>query len=290
MRSIEANGKSVDEAIFKGLQELEISIDEAKIEIIQNETKGVFGIGSRPAIVRITEKEEDLFSYDEDMFFPGHDNNEPETDTEEGYPKAADKGEPREARQQRAKSGARNAGKNTRPQRIEKKTEEQPAIDYSLDLAKGNPAALFLSGMLEKMGVKGNVLAAAQEDGIRLRIDSETMGILIGHRGETLDALQYLTSLVVNRSRKEDGFMRVTLDTENYRSKREETLQRLARKIASQVKAAGKPRALEPMNPYERRILHAALQNNPYVSTYSEGVEPNRRVIVAPKQKNDRIE
>jgi spoIIIJ-associated protein len=269
------------------LQQLEISIDQAKIEIIQNETKGVFGIGSRPAIVRITEKEEDFFSYDADMSVSRHDHSESGTDTEEGFSKPAYKGEQRETRPQGEKDGARSAVKNARPQRYEKRAEDKPSINYSLEAAQGNPAAEFLSGMLEKMGVKGAVFAAVSEDGIRLRIDSETMGILIGHRGETLDALQYLTSLVVNRGRKEDGFLRVTLDTENYRSKREETLQRLARKIASQVKATGKPRALEPMNPYERRILHASLQNNPYVSTYSEGVEPNRRVIVAPKQKND---
>ena len=127
------------------------------------------------------------------------------------------------------------------------------AVNYSLEDAKDNPAAKFLEGMLSKMEIESSVLASVQEEEIRLRIDSDTMGILIGHRGETLDALQYLTSLVVNRNRKDEGFIRVTLDPENYRNKREETLQRLARKIASQVKATGKPRALEPMNPYERQ-------------------------------------
>lgn len=284
MRSIEASGKSVDEAIFKGLQQLEISIDEAKIEIIQNETKGVFGIGSRPAIVRLTEREEDLFSYDKEEFAP--ENLEKPADGE--LPMIERKNNGREQnRQPKAKNNERSSGsRNTRPQRYEKRTENTPAVNYSAEAANGNPAAEFLSGMLEKMDVKGEVLAAVSDDGVRLRIDSETMGILIGHRGETLDALQYLTSLVINRGRKEDGFVRVTLDTENYRSKREETLQRLARKIASQVKATGKPRVLEPMNPYERRILHAALQNNPFVSTYSEGTEPNRRVVIAPKQRN----
>ena len=134
------------------------------------------------------------------------------------------------------------------------------------------------------MGVEATLLLAQQEEGIRIRIDSATMGILIGHRGETLDALQYLTSLVVNRNRKEEGYTRVTLDTEDYRDKREETLTRLARKIASQVKASGRARTLEPMNPYERRVLHSALQNNPYVTTHSEGEEPNRRVVITPKR------
>ena len=112
---------------------------------------------------------------------------------------------------------------------------------------------------------------------------STTMGMLIGHRGETLDAMQYLTSLAVNRNRKQDGYTRISIDTEGYREKREETLARLARKIANQVKATGRPRTLEPMNPYERRVLHATLQNNPYVATRSEGEEPNRRVVIFPK-------
>ena len=111
------------------------------------------------------------------------------------------------------------------------------------------------------------------------------MGILIGRRGETLDALQYITSLVTNKNRRESGYRRVTVDTEGYRKKREATLTGLARKVASQVRSSGRAKALEPMNPYERRILHSALQNNPHVSTHSEGEEPNRRVVVTPKRR-----
>ena len=124
-----------------------------------------------------------------------------------------------------------------------------------------------MTELIEKMGISGKVLAAREEDAIRLRIDSDTMGVLIGHRGETLDAIQYLTGLVINRNRKVDGYTRVTINTEDYREKREETLIRLARRVAAQVKSTGRPRTLEAMNPYERRILHSALQNNPYVTT-----------------------
>ena len=140
-----------------------------------------------------------------------------------------------------------------------------------------------MKGLLERMHVDGTVLANVGEEGVRLYIDKSTMGMLIGHRGETLDAMQYLTSLAVNRNRKQDGYTRISIDTEGYREKREETLARLARKIANQVKATGRPRTLEPMNPYERRVLHATLQNNPYVATRSEGEEPNRRVVIFPK-------
>jgi len=105
---------------------------------------------------------------------------------------------------------------------------------------------------------------------------------LIGRRGETLDALQYLVSLVANRNRKEEGYMRVTLDTEGYRSRREETLRRLARRNATRVRQTGRPVSMEPMNPYERRILHSALQGFGGVTTHSEGEEPNRHVVITP--------
>lgn len=148
---------------------------------------------------------------------------------------------------------------------------KEPPVNYTEEAAEGEPAAQFVTELIEKMGISGKVLAAREEDAIRLRIDSDTMGVLIGHRGETLDAIQYLTGLVINRNRKVDGYTRVTINTEDYREKREETLIRLARRVAAQVKSTGRPRTLEAMNPYERRILHSALQNNPYVTTHSRG-------------------
>lgn len=178
----------------------------------------------------------------------------------------------------------------SRPQRQNREEEpapeavKEPPVNYTEEAAEGEPAAQFVTELIEKMGIGGKVLAAREEDAIRLRIDSDTMGVLIGHRGETLDAIQYLTGLVINRNRKVDGYTRVTINTEDYREKREETLIRLARRVAAQVKSTGRPRTLEAMNPYERRILHSALQNNPYVTTHSEGEEPNRRVVVAPKR------
>ena len=121
----------------------------------------------------------------------------------------------------------------------------------------------LLSELLEKMNTPAPVLAANTDNGLRLCINAETMGLLIGRRGETLDAMQYLVSLVANKNRKEDGYLRVTLDTEGYRSRREETLKRLARKNATHVRQTGRPVSMEPMNPYERRVLHSALQDFP---------------------------
>lgn len=269
MRSIESSGKSVDEAIFNGLVELGISIDEVEVEIIQQETKGILGIGAKPAKVRLTEREK------EDIVIPD-------------YMIKSEKKESHRSERSRSDRSRNERNKNNRERRDERPRQPKKEYEYSLEAAEGNLAADFVKGVLERMGIEADVLLATNtENGIRLRIDSESMGrILIGHRGETLDALQYLTSLTVNHANKDEDYIRVTLDTEGYRDKREDTLARLARKVASQVKATGRPREMEPMNPYERRVFHATLQNNPYVTTYSEGEGNDRRVIVAPKENS----
>ncbi|MBR0135554.1 MAG: Jag N-terminal domain-containing protein [Clostridia bacterium] len=318
LKSIRSTGKSVDEAIFKGLQEMEISIDEVSIEIIQTETKGILGIGAKPAIVLLTQRppeEYEIPDYmkrreDRDRNRVRNDRRQdksdrdrrnkervrperkPEAEEKPAEAPAAEEKEPApEAEKPAAPRENRPARQPKRPEKEEAPAEEkEPApekvINYTLEAAEGNPAAEFVQGLIEHMGAEGKVLAARDEDCLRLRIDSEMMGMLIGHRGETLDAMQYLTGLVVNKNRKVEGYTRVTLDTEEYREKREETLRRLARKVAGQVRATGRPRALEPMNPYERRVLHSALQNNPDVTTHSEGEEPNRRVVITPRRRN----
>ena len=124
--------------------------------------------------------------------------------------------------------------------------------------------------------------AKETDDGLLLVIISDTNGLLIGRRGETLDAIQYLVSLFYNKNRKENAYRRVTIDTEGYRARREETLRKLARRNALRVVKTGRSVKMEPMNPYERRILHSSLQNFRGVTTYSEGEEPNRAVIIAP--------
>lgn len=140
-------------------------------------------------------------------------------------------------------------------------------------------AKTFIRDVLNNMGIKAEIRIKEENDVIRINLTGPDMGILIGYRGETLDSFQYLISLVVNKGH-EIEYKRVILDTENYRLRREETLQRLAAKMASRVKNTGKYVRLEPMNPYERRIIHSALQDDPYVQTYSEGDEPYRRVVV----------
>ena len=202
MRSQEATGRTVDEAVEQVLSEWTLPRSAVEIEVLEEAAKGLFGlIGNKPARVRV----------------------------------------------------------------IEKNTPERAAVE-------------FIKEMTSRMNVNAQVTAVEKDGTLAVDIEGDGMGILIGHRGETLNAIQYLTSLVVNKDSKE--YIRVTVDTENYRAKREQTLKELAEKMASKARRTGRRVVLEPMNPYERRILHAALQGNAYVTTRSEGEEPNRRVVI----------
>lgn len=268
MKSGEFSGHSIDEAVFHGLTELGLSIDEVTIETLQTESKGLFGIGAKMACVRLTQREPEEVERKQ---------------AEETVRREEGGREYRRGAAPYREEGRRRSGDARRDDHMDTQEEEIPQYAYDAELAQSHPAGQFLIGLLERMDIQAEVLAAQTEDGIRVRIDSDTKGLLIGRRGETLDALQYLTSLCVNRNNRQDKYLRVTLDTEDYRSKREETLRKLARRQASRVKSSGRALSMEPMNPYERRILHAALQGNPYVTTYSEGEEPNRCVVIAPK-------
>lgn len=141
----------------------------------------------------------------------------------------------------------------------------------------------FLRNVLNAMNIKAEIKITEDNNEIKINLVGPNMGVLIGYRGETLDSLQYLVSLVVNKNH-EDEYKRVILDTVNYRYNRQETLKKLAGKMANKVKLSGKTLKLEPMNPYERRVIHASLQNDPYVVTHSEGEEPFRRVVIELKK------
>lgn len=253
MRSMEFSGRNVDEAIFHGLNEMQLSIDEVEVEIVQQNSKGLFGIGAKNAVVRLTEREVPV----EPVF---------------EKPAKPERRERKEAKPREARAERKDEPKERAP--------KASAIAYSKELAETNEAAQFLSGLLKQMKIEATVEAAETEEGLKLNILSETDGLLIGRRGETLDALQYIVSLYWNKDRKDNGYRRVAVDTEGYRARREETLRRLARKNAARVAKSGRSMAMEPMNPYERRIIHSALQGFRGVTTHSEGEEPNRRVII----------
>lgn len=159
--------------------------------------------------------------------------------------------------------------------KIEPEVKEEPVA--------AGPAAdpkEFLSKVFDAMNMKVGIDVETVDNEMNIDLSGEEMGVLIGKRGQTLDSLQYLTSIVVNKGRKE--YIRVKIDTENYRSRRKETLENLAKNLAYKAKRTKNPVSLEPMNPYERRIIHSALQNDKYVSTHSEGEEPFRKVIITP--------
>ena len=261
MRSIEVTAKSVDEAIFMGIDQLGLSIDQVDIEIIEEGGRRLFGRGSKQCVVRLTERAPE----------------EVERVLEEQEKQAEQEAQEKKERQQaRTRERGRKEPRGRRAQRT-----APPAQDWG-EPVDGGAEAAFLREVLRQMGMEDAVVDAfSGESGLYLRISGPSMGILIGRRGETLNALQYLTSLIANR--QEGEYRRVIVDTENYQGRREDTLKRLAKRMAEDVRRSGKSVSLEPMNPYERRILHASLQDNPYVSTHSEGEEPFRHVVITAK-------
>ena len=228
-----------------------------------------------------------------------------ETKTEEKTEQQAEvkaEAKPKQPRKPREKKPAeKKAEKKTEKKAEEKEPREyvpmvpaqpfsptEPPVLHAEDTPAGK-AQRFLMEVTSLMNVKVDVYVDdTREDGLYIHMIGDTLGILIGRRGETLDALQYLTSLQVNKGR--DGYIRVTLDTENYRAKREDSLRRLAQRMANRAQKTGRKVVLEPMNPYERRVLHTALQNHPAVTTHSEGEEPNRRVVITLNGQSERAE
>ena len=273
MRSMEFSGRTVDEAIFHGLNEMGVTIDQVDIITVQSETKGIFGFGARNAIVRLVERETPVVP---DFTAINEERREQREERRERHDRKDDR---------RGGKGDKRSDRRREP-REEKEAEAAPVeeVPYSKELAQELDSARFLQELLGKMGVNGTVSAFVNEEGIKLKIDSDTDGLLIGRRGETLDALQYIVSLYENKDRKENGYRRISIDTEGYRARREDTLRRLARRNALKVAKSGRSFAMEPMNPYERRVIHSALQSFRGVTTHSEGEEPNRRVIITPEE------
>lgn len=229
--------------------------------------------------------------------FAGIDPNDPRLTTPhlvKSAPKAEDKPEVKAEKSERTERPRRERTERPRRERedrapraprVSQPREEKPVIPVSPEaMEKCTAEAIrFISGLLKEMGVEGEVKVLEQTvaDQLRLEITGPDMGPVIGRRGDTLDAIQYLTSLVM--SRVTDEHVRLSVDTENYRVKRAESLERLARKMAGKVVQYHKPMTLEPMNPYERRIIHSTLQDYRGVTTYSTGSEPGRRVVIAPE-------
>ena len=288
MSYIDVSGKTVEEALAKALTQLQMDRDDVSVRVLERAKSGFLGLGASPAVIRVT--------YGEEMEEAVTEPVRPEPIAE---PKpAAPKAERPQRSERPARSEKPRAPKPEKPRaepkpevEAEDEAEEVPAsltpapLGEEVDDAKAQAIRKFLTGLLEQMEVEAEVHVYQPEKGrYKVILEGKSLGTLIGRRGETLDAIQQLTSYSVNRSG--GGRVRVQLDAENYREKREQSLQHLARKVAAKVTRYRRSVTLEPMNANERHVIHTALQDVPGVTTYSTGTEPNRRVVVAYDREN----
>ena len=271
--SIRVSAKTVDDAITEALIQLGVTSDKLEYEVIEKGSAGFLGIGMKQAVIEARRKPEavEVIEAAEEIKFDISLNEKKDIKKEK-------------------KEFKREVKEDVN---IEKKThgtmkKEESSVSREIvttRVTEESKAAVeaFLKDTLKAMGMEVEITSIIEEDGsLSVDVKGDNMGILIGKRGQTLDSLQYLANRVANKH--QDGYVRVKLDTENYRARREETLKHLAKNIAHKVKRNRRPVSLEPMNPYERRIIHSALQSDPYVTTHSEGEEPYRKVVVTLKR------
>ena len=268
MEYITVSAKTVDDAITEALIQLGVTSDKLDYEVIEKGSAGFLGIGMKQAVIKASKKEEPK--------------EEPVAEEVKEEPKKEIVKEHKESKKEHKKEFKKEKAEEIKEEKAEVKEPEQKKES---ELAKVNDETVaacvkFVSDVLNAMGMKdAKVTSKIDEEGaLGIDVEGSNMGILIGKRGQTLDSLQYLTNRVANKM--QEGYVRVKLDTEDYRRRRKETLENLAKNIASKVKRTRRAVSLEPMNPYERRIIHSALQADPAVSTHSEGEEPYRRVVV----------
>lgn len=279
--SIRVSAKTLDDAITEALIQLGVTSDRLEYNVIEKGSAGFLGIGMKQAVIEAWKKEEKTEESEiEDL---------KEAVKEEISSIMDEPVKKKESKKEKKESSKKVKDK---PEKMpkEKKEEdkkEEPVKEEQV-LAKVEEQTIkaveeFLKDTLKAMDMDVEITSSIDEDGaLYVDMKGEHMGILIGKRGQTLDALQYLANRVANKH--QSGYVRVKLDTENYRARREETLKHLAKNIAHKVKRNRRPVVLEPMNPYERRIIHSALQSDPYVTTHSEGEDPYRKVVVTLKR------
>ena len=267
---IDVTGKTEDEAISKALLQLNMDRDDVSVEILERAKSGFLGLGSCPAKVRVSYGPEEVEE------FPKVEAPVVEKPVEKKAEKPVTSEKKAEKKPEKKAPKKEKSAKTAAPA-----AEPAPAKDLGEEVNDEKAQAIrkFLAGLLEQMENQAEVKVYQPEKGrYKVILEGENLGALIGRRGETLDAIQQLTSYAVNRT---GGRVRVQLDAEGYREKREQSLQHLARKVAAKVVKYRRSVTLEPMNAYERHVIHTALQEIPGVTTYSTGVDPNRRVIVA---------
>ena len=253
MEEIRVSAKTLSDAITEALIQLGVTSDQLEYDVIEKGSSGFLGIGAKQAVISARRKKtaEAPVELEEIKF------DKPKVKPE---PKREEKRPP-----------------------VPAKKAERPALEAKTEETI-RESEKFLQDVLKTMDMEVKIHSEVDSEGtLCIELEGEHMGILIGKRGQTLDSLQYLTNRVANKT--QDGYIRVKLDTENYRARRKATLENLAKNIAHKVKRTRKPVSLEPMNPYERRIIHSVLQSDKYVSTHSEGEEPYRRVVITPSRR-----
>ena len=290
--SIRVSAKTLDDAITETLIKLGVTSDNLEYEVIEKGSAGFLGIGMKQAVIEAWRKEEkepepDIREMIKEEMSLNQEEEIVKKDTVQPKKEKKDKREKDFGAEKKVKSAKEKQVKEKTVKEETAESEQAPAKEKQ-ELAKVEEQTIkaveeFVQDTLKAMNMEVEITSSIDEDGaLCVDMKGDHMGILIGKRGQTLDALQYLANRVANKH--QDGYVRVKLDTENYRARREETLKHLAKNIAHKVKRNRRPVALEPMNPYERRIIHSALQSDPYVTTHSEGEEPYRKVVVTLKK------
>ena len=308
MEYITVSAKTLDDAITEALIQLGVTSDQLDYQVIEKGSAGFLGIGMKQAVIKARKKEE-VKEEEPEIEIPKVDvsvvkdpvkkenKNKKEAVKKEPAVKekkdSAKKESPKKEfskkespkKDSKKKNGAKEKKESVKEQPNQEAKEKNTAAKKEVELAKvedqtKEACEKFICDVLTAMDMKDvNVTSFIDEEGaLSINMEGSDMGILIGKRGQTLDSLQYLANRVANKM--QEGYVRVKLDTEDYRRRRKDTLENLAKNIASKVKRSRRTVSLEPMNPYERRIIHSALQSDPAVSTHSEGEEPYRRVVV----------
>lgn len=282
------SAKTVDDAVLEAAIKLGTTRDNIEYEVVFHGSSGFLGIGSKDAVInaRLKVEEEDILEeIKQDLKLEKPLEKKPERKPEKKPERKPEKKQEKPEQKKPAFEEKPVAVLPKEEEKPEKPVEKEPAKPKTpLDDQVSINVEEFLKKVFAAMEleVELRVLANKEEREINVELNGQDMGVLIGKRGQTLDSLQYLTSLVANKETNE--YIRVKVDTENYRERRKETLENLAKNISFKVKRTRKPVTLEPMNPYERRVIHSALQNDKFVSTHSEGEEPYRHVVVTLKE------
>lgn len=279
--NIRVSAKTLDDAITEAMIQLGVTSDRIEYNVIEKGSAGFLGIGMKQAVIEAWKKEDK----EEEAFLKAVEETIRETPVTEDFSTEDDVKE----------ESASVKEEIVREEKVEKeeapekeKKAEQTSVKKREHLGKVEDETIkyveqFVKDTLKAMNMEVRITSSIDEDGaLYVDMKGDNMGILIGKRGQTLDSLQYLANRVANKHQSD--YVRVKLDTENYRARREETLKHLAKNIAHKVKRNRRPVILEPMNPYERRIIHSTLQSDPYVTTHSEGEEPYRKVVVTLKR------